>query len=376
MLFFFTGNAYHKVTRYYKGSNFNPSMFRYGLMPPHPGVFIKKKIYDYYGLYDVNYNIASDFDLLSRFLYLKKINYKFLKLITVRMRTGGISGKNLKAYLISSIEIIKSLNKNKIKSNIFNVLMRIPSKLNQYFNYFNENVNKNFNIKIHNDYLGYFKNRFRIIKSIKSINFKENFVLSAMNLAFLGYFSSKKINNFPSLINWPDGIFSKIYGYSIKKIPGRQIVRKLKLPKKIKEILIVGNITKKSIKYMEKKFKVPIKTHSLPYGSIELLKKKISLKTKENQLVFITLPTPKQEIIAQNISSKNKHFFIICIGASINIASGEEKEVPRIIKNIEFIWRLRYETIRRSIRLFETFIYFINGRFINKNIGDITIEKI
>ena len=114
----------------------------------------------------------------------------------------------------------------------------------------------------------------------------------------------------------------------------------------------------------------------MPYGDVEILKKNIFLKTNKNQLIFITLPTPKQEIIAQRVASKNKYFQIICIGASINIASGEEKEVPKMIKNLEFLWRLRYETIRRTIRLIETFIYFINGRFINKNIKDISVDRI
>ena len=49
---------------------------------------------------------------------------------------------------------------------------------------------------------------------------------------------------------------------------------------------------------------------------------------------------------------------IICIGASIAIASGEEKTVPKIISNYEFIWRLRTETYRRIKRLLETYIHF------------------
>jgi glycosyltransferase involved in cell wall biosynthesis len=121
---FFSGNIYDKITRYYTASNFDPSKFKYGLMPPHPGAFIRKKTYDDHGLYNDNFKIASDFDLLSKFILIKKVNYKYIKLVSVRMKTGGISGENLKAYLISSIEIVKSLNNNKIPSNIINVLGR------------------------------------------------------------------------------------------------------------------------------------------------------------------------------------------------------------------------------------------------------------
>ena len=73
------------------------------------------------------------------------------------------------------------------------------------------------------------------------------------------------------------------------------------------------------------------------------------------------------------ISENNKHFKIICIGGSVSIACGDEKEVPRILYNFEFIWRLRYETRRRLIRLINTFFYYLIGRYINKSLKNLKI---
>ena len=101
--------------------------------------------------------------------------------------------------------------------------------------------------------------------------------------------------------------------------------------------------------------------------------KKINFKSSKNDLIFITLPTPKQEIIAHYISKKLKYFKIICIGGSIAIASGEEKVVPKILSNFEFVWRLRYETLRRTKRLLTTFFYYLYGRFFNKKIKNLKI---
>ena len=81
---------------------------------------------------------------------------------------------------------------------------------------------------------------------------------------------------------------------------------------------------------------------------------------------MITLPTPKQEKLAYFLAKKNKNYKIICIGASIAIASGEEKKVPNILKNYEFLWRLRTDFFRRLKRIIETFIYYIKGKFIKK----------
>ena len=96
---------------------------------------------------------------------------------------------------------------------------------------------------------------------------------------------------------------------------------------------------------------------------------KTSHKLNKHQLCFITLPTPKQEVLAYEIAKQNKFFKLICIGASINIGSGVERSVPKYLSNLEFLWRLRYETFRRTFRLLETFYYFFYGRFISNKIS-------
>ena len=103
----------------------------------------------------------------------------------------------------------------------------------------------------------------------------------------------------------------------------------------------------------------------LPFGSIEIIKK-TKIKLQKNSITFITLPTPKQEKLAFHLVRKNKNYKIICIGASIAIASGEEKVVPNFLKNYEFLWRLKNDFFRRSKRILETFIYYNKGKYLNK----------
>ena len=75
------------------------------------------------------------------------------------------------------------------------------------------------------------------------------------------------------MINWPDGIFSKVYGKNIKKIPGREILDKIKIPKNIKKIIIIGNLTKSGKEFIKKKYKLPVINYKLPFGKIEEIKK-------------------------------------------------------------------------------------------------------
>ena len=96
---------------------------------------------------------------------------------------------------------------------------------------------------------------------------------------------------------------------------------------------------------------------------------------KKSEIIFITLPTPKQEELAYSLSNMNKNYKIICIGGSIAIASGEENQVPKFLENYEFLWRLRNDFFRRSFRLLESFYYYVKGNYI-KNLYNNTIFRI
>ena len=54
--------------------------------------------------------------------------------------------------------------------------------------------------------------------------------------------------------------------------------------------------------------------------------------------------------------------------------SGVERQVPDIFFNIEFIWRLRYETKRRLRRLMITFLQYLKGKYIIRKLNNITIK--
>jgi hypothetical protein len=94
-----------------------------------------------------------------------------------------------------------------------------------------------------------------------------------MNLAFFGYLSKNVVCLRNDQYHWPDGIWVKRH-IDLPKIPGREIIRKIILPKKIKKILVLGNLSKKSSDYLRKRFKRKVENINLPFGSFDLIKKK------------------------------------------------------------------------------------------------------
>ena len=372
---FFNSENFKKISRSYSANNFNKNLLKFGIMPPHPGSFIKKQIYLKYGMYEESYKIAADFDFFLRIFYKNNNHFKKLNFVITRMKTGGISGKDIFSYFISTIEIVKSFKKNKIVY-ILSILSRFPIKFTQFINFDSKKLNKSFKLVFSNFFNQKYKYDFNLIANTKSLNQKKNFILSALNLAFLGSYSRGDIKKSNYLINWPDGIFSRFLKKKIKKIPGRDLLKDIQIYNGIKKILVLGNLSLLGQNYLKKKFNLPVIHKKLPFGDAKFIIKNLKINLKKDELLLITLPTPKQEIVANHLAERNKHFKIICIGGSVAIASGEERQVPNSISHFEFLWRLRYDTIRRLERLLITFYYFSKGYFLTKKLKNLRINLI
>jgi colanic acid biosynthesis glycosyl transferase WcaI len=252
-------------------------------------------------------------------------------------------------------------NKREIKYDNFDKLLNIYSidKRIKKLNFYIENLVKQESDKI-----------IKVITSGINIDYDKNFIISAFNLAFLGYYSKGdiSINNYFYL--WPDGFFRKRFlQFQINKFPGRFLLKNLFLENSnIKKVVVMGNLSNFSKKFLEKLLNLEVLHVQLPIGNIDDFKKYIPVLQKD-QICIITLPTPKQEILANYISERQSVFKIFCFGAAIAMASGEEKAVPDRFSNLFFVealWRLQFEPRRRIKRLIESFLYYFKGELSGK----------
>jgi glycosyltransferase involved in cell wall biosynthesis len=120
-----------QTVRYYSGAGFTPDKFAWGWMPPHPTFFVRRELYERYGLFRTDYKIAADFELTARFLARHKVLFAYLPEVIVRMRTGGISTRNLRSNWILNGEILRACAINGINTNYFKVYSKYFSKVMQ-----------------------------------------------------------------------------------------------------------------------------------------------------------------------------------------------------------------------------------------------------
>lgn len=122
------------IVRFVKSKKFYKGLFSKGWCPPHPTFFVRRSIYERFGKFDLNYSIASDVDLMMRFLEMHNIKSKYIPEVWVKMRMGGITNKNFRNIWLQNKEIILSFKKNNLSVNFLKFFVfKILSRSLQFF---------------------------------------------------------------------------------------------------------------------------------------------------------------------------------------------------------------------------------------------------
>jgi glycosyltransferase len=118
-----------KIIRTWKQGQGN---IRFGWMPGHPTLYLKKEVYDKYGIYKAEYKCSADYEYMIRILKNKEVKLSYIPEILIRMSHGGTSTNGLKAYLYSLKEGHLALKENNIRFAWFTDLCRIMKVLLQF----------------------------------------------------------------------------------------------------------------------------------------------------------------------------------------------------------------------------------------------------
>ena len=105
------------TVRYWKSNDFVPGLFSKGWCPPHPTFFVRHSVYERFGDFDLTYHIASDVELMMRFLEVHNIHVRYVPEVWVKMRAGGTSNKSLGNIWIQNVEILRALQRHGLHAN-------------------------------------------------------------------------------------------------------------------------------------------------------------------------------------------------------------------------------------------------------------------
>jgi len=121
----------NKCVRYYSSKIFKRNLMRLGFMPAHPSFYMRKKCFEKYDLYKIDYKIAADFEFLLRVIFKNKICIKYLPIDMVTMRTGGASTSGIKSHIRIMKEHLRAFRENEIYTNVLLLSLRYFYKIGE-----------------------------------------------------------------------------------------------------------------------------------------------------------------------------------------------------------------------------------------------------
>ncbi|GAO31486.1 glycosyltransferase family 2 protein [Geofilum rubicundum] len=123
------------VRRIYKASSFKKGLLNWGWIPLHTTIFVKREVFAKHGLYDLNYPIASDYDISLRWFRDNSLRKVFLDKYIVKMRLGGKS-TSMNLQKSKSLQDLAIIKKHGLWGGVtlgFKLIRKVPQYLRPYF---------------------------------------------------------------------------------------------------------------------------------------------------------------------------------------------------------------------------------------------------
>jgi glycosyltransferase len=121
------------IVRYWKSGEFSKRKLRMGWMLPHPTFFVKKEIYEKYGLYNLKFKTAADYEMILRLLHNDSIKVEYLPEILIKMRIGGESNSSFLNRLKGNYEDNLAWDMNNLRKPLLTRFLKPLRKVKQFF---------------------------------------------------------------------------------------------------------------------------------------------------------------------------------------------------------------------------------------------------
>lgn len=121
-----------RIIRHWRAGEVTHAKLRRGWMPPHPTLFLRRRVFEVHGAYDTRYRIAADYDAVLRWFGRCAITSAYIPEVLVKMRVGGESNASLGKILRKSHEDYRALRCNRV-GGIPTLVAKNLSKIPQFF---------------------------------------------------------------------------------------------------------------------------------------------------------------------------------------------------------------------------------------------------
>jgi glycosyltransferase len=122
----------NNVIRHWVADEYSQLRLKWGWMPPHPTLFLRRSVIERWGGFDTSYSISADYDAILRYFGQGALRVAYIPRVLVKMRVGGESNRSLTKIWRKSCEDYRALKKNGV-GGVGALVWKNASKIGQFF---------------------------------------------------------------------------------------------------------------------------------------------------------------------------------------------------------------------------------------------------
>ena len=104
-----------------------------GWMAPHPTFYVRRRILQDSGGFDLNYRLCADFELMLRLFEVQRIRSRYLASTLVRMRLGGATTGSLRNVIRGNLEASRACRRHGFGGGPLFIARKISRRIPQFF---------------------------------------------------------------------------------------------------------------------------------------------------------------------------------------------------------------------------------------------------
>ena len=122
----------NKIVRNWKSKEYYNRFFENANVPPHPALFVRSKVYKEAGLFDLQFKLAADYELMLRMFKKHNFKSKYINRLIIKMRLGGATNQSYTNIVNQNKEILKAWKVNGLQAPFYLMPLRIIKRLSQF----------------------------------------------------------------------------------------------------------------------------------------------------------------------------------------------------------------------------------------------------
>lgn len=104
--------------RHWRTSRHRRLKWYLGWRPPHPAFFVRRSVYERYGMFVLDLPISADYELQLRLLVLHRLQSMHIDRVLAHMAPGGISQRSFANIVQANIECLRAWRRHRLRGGL------------------------------------------------------------------------------------------------------------------------------------------------------------------------------------------------------------------------------------------------------------------